>query len=162
MKTDLQLQSEVLKRIRSTPALAKSEIGIAAKGGVVTLTGAVDKYSEKLAAEACAENIDGVLGVADDIDVRSDRNDDTSDTAIAHAAVRALLWDIQVPQDRVKVAVDDGWVDLIGEVEWDYQRRAAEAAVRHLRIVRGVNNLLTLKPRGPFARVTTNSPKPAA
>ena len=152
MKTDLQLQREVLNEIRATPELARSEIGIAAKGGVITLTGLVDKYSEKLAAESCAERVSGVLGVADDIEVKTGISEDSSDSAIAHAAVHALLWDIQVPQDCIKVAVDDGWVDLIGEVEWEYQRHAAEAAVRRIRQVRGINNLLTLKPRGAEAR----------
>lgn len=162
MKTDLQLQRDVIDEIRRAPELARSEIGIAAKGGVVTLTGAVSAYSEKLAAESCAEHVAGVLGVADDIVVKSHVAEAESDTAIAHAAVHALLWDIQVPDDCVKVAVEDGWIDLLGEVEWEYQRHAAEAAVRHLPGVKGVNNLITLKPRGPLGRDSTFTPRPAA
>lgn len=162
MKTDLQLQREIIERIKRAPELARSEIGIAAKGGVVTLTGSVPTYSQKLAAESCAEGVSGVLGVADDIVVNSAVIESESDTAIARAAVHALLWDIQVPGDSVKVAVDDGWIDLVGEVEWDYQRHAAEAAVVHLPGVKGVNNLITLRPRGPLARRSVRTPPPAA
>lgn len=157
MKTDLQLQHEVAERIKLAPELARSEIGIAVMGGVVTLTGAVNSYSELLSAESCAESVNGVLGVANDIVVGPAVVQPISDTSIAHEAVRALLWDIQVPEGCIKVAVEDGWVDLIGEVEWDYQRRVAEAVVRHLRGVRGVNNLITLKARGALARRSATS-----
>jgi osmotically-inducible protein OsmY len=152
VKTDLQLRQEVAERINFAPGLARSEIGIAVKGGVVTLTGSVDSYSELLSAESCAESVSGVLGVANDVVVGPAVVQRISDTSIAHEAVHALLWDIQVPEGCVKVAVEDGWIDLLGEVEWEYQRRVSEAAVSHLRGVRGVNNLITLKPREPLAR----------
>lgn len=157
MKTDHQLQVDVIDEIRSSTELARAEIGVAVKGGVATLTGLVNSFAEKLAAERLAENVTGVLGVANDIAVHSAVAERASDTAIAHEAVHALLWDIQIPEHTVKVAVDDGWVDLVGEVEWEYQRHAAEAAVRRLKAVKGVNNLITLKPKGPLARRTLNA-----
>lgn len=157
MKTDQQLQLEVIEGIRSSPELSKTEIGVAVKGGVATLTGGANTFAEKLAAEKRAETVAGVLGVANNISVRSAVKEKSSDTAIAHEAVHALLWDIQVPEQTVKVAVDDGWVDLIGEVEWEYQRHAAEAAVRRIATVKGVNNLITLKAKGPLARRTLNA-----
>ncbi len=157
MRTDQQLQLDVIDRIRTPVELGKTEIGVAVQGGVATLTGTVNTFAEKLAAERQAETVSGVLGVANDISVHSALAERTSDTAIAHEAVHALLWGIQVPEQSVKVAVDDGWVDLIGEVEWDYQRHAAEAAVRRLSGIRGVNNLITLKTRGPLARQTLDA-----
>ena len=157
MQTDKQLQLEVIERIRESPGIANAEIGVAVKGAVATLTGTAATFAEKLAAEGEAECVSGILGVANDISVGSGIVERTSDTAIAHDAVHALLWDIQVPEESVRVAVDDGWVDLVGEVEWEYQRHAAEAAVHRVPNVKGVNNLIGLKPKGPLARRTLNA-----
>ena len=147
MKTDLQLQRDVLDELKFEPSIREAEIGIAAKGGVVTLTGFVDSYAEKISAERTAERVSGVKAVADEIKVKLPGSFQRSDTDIAHAVVNALRWDIQVPDDRIKAAVEDGWIDLQGDVEWQYQKWAAEGAVRSLTGVKGVSNLITVKPK---------------
>jgi Predicted periplasmic or secreted lipoprotein len=147
MKTDLQLQRDVLDELKFEPSIREAEIGIAAKGGVVTLTGFVDSYAEKFSAERTAERVRGVKAVADEIKVKLPGTHQRSDTDIAHAVVNALRWDIQVPDDRIKATVEDGWIALEGEVEWQYQKWAAEGAVRNLTGVKGVTNLITVKPR---------------
>lgn len=147
MKTDLQLQRDVLDELKFEPSIREAEIGIAAKDGVVTLTGFVDSYVEKFSAERTAERVSGVKAVADEIKVKLPGLYQRSDTDIAHTVVNALRLDIQVPDDRLKAAVDDGWIDLEGQVEWQYQKRAAEGAVRNLTGVKGVTNLITVKPK---------------
>jgi len=147
MKTDLQLQRDVLDELKFEPSIREAEIGVAVKDGVVTLTGFVDSYAEKFTAERTAERLNGVKAVADDIKVKVPGLYQRSDTDIAHAAVNALRWDIQVPDDRIKAAVDDGWIDLEGQVEWQYQKWAAEGAVRNLTGVKGVTNLIAVKPK---------------
>jgi osmotically-inducible protein OsmY len=117
------------------------------KDGVVTLTGWVDSFIKKWAAERAALRVNGVQAVANDIEVRLAPDDERTDADIAEAATRVLQWDTGVPHDSVKVAVSKGWVTLQGEVEWQYQRYAAERAVRALAGVRGVTNLITVRPR---------------
>jgi osmotically-inducible protein OsmY len=147
MKTDLQLQRDVLDELKFEPSIREAEIGIAAKGGVVTLTGFVDSYAEKFSAERTAERVGGVKAVADEIKVKLPGAHQRSDTDIAHAAVNALRWDIQVPEDRLKATIEDGWIALEGDVEWQYQKWAAEGAVRNLTGVKGVTNLIAVKPK---------------
>lgn len=147
MKTDLQLQRDVLEELKFEPSIREAEIGVAAKGGVVTLTGFVDSYVEKFSAEQTAERVGGVKAVADEIKVKLSGAHQRSDTDLAHAVVNALRWDIQVPDDHIKATVEDGWIALDGEVEWQYQKWAAEGAVRNLTGVKGITNLLTVKPR---------------
>jgi osmotically-inducible protein OsmY len=147
MKTDLQLQRDVLDELKFEPSIREAEIGIAAKGGVVTLTGFVDSYAEKFAAERTAERVGGVKAVADEIKVKLPGTHQRSDTDIAHAVVNALRWDIQVPDDRIKATVEEGWIALEGDVEWQYQKWAAEGAVRNLTGVKGVTNLIAVKPK---------------
>src|SRR5688572_3835897 len=125
MKTDLQLQKDVAEELRWDPAVADKEIGIAAKDGVVTLTGFVGNYGEKYTAELAAERVSGVKAVADDIVVRLPSFLSRTDTELAHAAVNALQWDVQVPDDKITVTVDKGWITLTGSVEWKYQMESA-------------------------------------
>lgn len=152
MKTDLQLQRDVIDELKFEPSIRDTEIGVAVKAGVVTLTGFVDSYAEKFSAERSAERVNGVKAVADEIKVKLLGTYQRSDTEIAHAVVNALRWDIQVPDDRIKATVDGGWVDLEGDVEWQYQKWAAEGAVRNLTGIKGVTNLITVKPK----RVSTH------
>jgi osmotically-inducible protein OsmY len=147
MKTDLQLQRDVLEELKFEPSIRETEIGVAAKDGVVTLTGFVDSYAEKFSAEHTAERVGGVKAVADEIKVKLPGSHQRTDTDLAHAVVNALRWDIQVPDDRIKATIDQGWVDLEGEVEWQYQKWAAESAVRNLTGIKGVTNLVTVKPK---------------
>lgn len=145
MKTDLQLQQEVLEELEFEPSIRELEIGVAAKDGVVTLTGFVDSYAEKKSAERAAGRINGVKAMADEIQVRLPGLYQRTDTDIAHAAVNALRWDIQVPDDHIKTTVENGWIYLDGEVEWQYQKWAAEDAVTNLMGVNGVTNVITVK-----------------
>jgi osmotically-inducible protein OsmY len=145
MKPDKQLQIDVIDELEWTPEVADAEVGVAAKDGVVTLTGTVPSYARKLAALKAAERVVGVKGIADEIEVKLPTPSARSDTDVAHAAVNALAWDVEVPEDRVQVRVVSGWVTLEGTVEARYQKAAAERAVRYLTGVKGVTNLITVK-----------------
>jgi osmotically-inducible protein OsmY len=146
-RTDEDIQRDVLAELEWDARVQPNEIGVAVKNGVVTLTGWVDSYVKKWAAERAALRVRGVKAVVNDIEVRLPTSAERTDTDIAAAAVRALEWDALVPADKVQVTIDRGWVTLRGEVEWEYQRRAAERAVRQLAGVRGVTNLITVRPR---------------
>ena len=147
MKTDFQLQRDVLDELKFEPSIGNAEIGVAVKEGVVTLTGLVNSYAEKYSAERTAERVNGVRAVADDLEVKLPGSHQRTDTELAHAVANALRWDIQVPDDRIKATVDAGWVELDGEVEWQYQKWAADAAVRNLTGVKGVSNVIKVKPK---------------
>jgi osmotically-inducible protein OsmY len=140
MKTDKALQQDVIDELGWNPSIREKEIGVSAKGGVVTLSGSVDSYAQKIAAEHAAERVSGVRGVAVDLEVRLPGSLRRSDTDIAHSAVSHLTWDVEVPNDKVTVTVDDGLITLTGSVNWNFQREAAERAVRNLTGVKGVVN----------------------
>jgi osmotically-inducible protein OsmY len=144
MLNNLELQKKVLEAMDWEPSLDATRIGIAASGGVVTLTGQVPSYADRLAAERVVKRIVGVKGLANDLDVRLPGDARRTDTDLATAAVKALEWDVQVPHQLVKPRVAEGWITLEGQVEWQFQREAAEQAVRHLLGVRGVSNQITL------------------
>jgi osmotically-inducible protein OsmY len=146
-RTDADVQRDVLEELRWDARVQPNEIGVAVKDGIVTLTGWVDSLVKKWAAEEAALRVRGVRGVANDIEVRLPVSAERTDADIAASAIRALEWDAAIPPDQVKVAVSKGWVTLEGEVEWHYQRRDAESAVRRLTGVRGVTNLIRVKPR---------------
>lgn len=147
MKTDFELHKDVVAELTWDPRVSEKEIGVAVKDGVVTLTGSVKSYAEKWAAERAVEGVAGVKAVANDVTVNLPSAFTHTDTEIAHKAVDALKWDIQVPDDKVKVTVTNGWLALDGDVEWRYQREAAANAVRFLAGVRGVSNNITLTPK---------------
>jgi osmotically-inducible protein OsmY len=146
MKTDLELKADVERELEWEPSVNASAIGVAVRDGVVTITGEASSYVEKWQAVKAAERVQGVRAVADEIMVRLPDDHTRTDTDLARAAATALEWDTSVPK-TVTVTVEHGYVTLHGEVEWEYQRQAAERAVRNLMGVRGVNNLITLKPR---------------
>jgi osmotically-inducible protein OsmY len=146
MKSDAQLQADVIEELKWWPNVNAANIGVAVKNGIVTLTGHVEHYAEKVAAEEAAKAVYGVRGIANDIDVRVPGSGKRTDTEIAEAALNALKWDFEVPEDRIKVVVKDGWVTLEGTVDWEYQKKAAERAVRYLMGVVGVTNLIKVKP----------------
>jgi osmotically-inducible protein OsmY len=145
-KSDVQLQRDVIDELRWDPAVGPSEVGVAAKDGVVTLTGSVSSVAMKFAAIHAAERVAGVKALAEDLMVEVPSNFKRSDTEIAHAAVAALKWNVEVPPDRVRVRVDDGWLILDGELDWEFQRSAAVKSVRSMTGVGGVTNNLKLKP----------------
>jgi osmotically-inducible protein OsmY len=146
-RSDERIQREVLDELRWEARVQPNEIGVGVKNGIVTLTGWVDSYAKKWAAERAAHRVRGVRAVANDIEVRLPSADERTDTDIAEAATHALDWDALVPAERIEVTVSRGWVTLQGEVEWEFQRRAAERAVRRLAGVRGVTNLIAVRPR---------------
>jgi osmotically-inducible protein OsmY len=145
MKSDSELRRDVERELEWDPAVDERRIGVSVIDGVVTLTGQVSTYTERWKAERAVERVEGVRGVANELEVRLTAK--RSDTDIAKEAVDALKWDITVPSDRIKVKVDKGWVTLTGDVHWDFQRRAAERAVRNIAGVKGISNLIVIKPR---------------
>lgn len=145
-RTDQDIQSDVLDELTWEPRVRPNEIGVTVSEGVVTLTGWVDSYAKKWAAERAAHRVTRVRAVANDLAVRIATSAEKSDPEIATAAGRALEWDAFVPIEALDVTVADGWVTLHGEVEWEYQRRAAERAVGRLTGVRGVSNGITVRP----------------
>lgn len=146
MNNDEQVQRDVLEELRLEPTVDASKIGVAAADGVVTLTGQVLTLAQKYNAEQVAKRVYGVRGVANDIDVNLDGRNRPSDADIVKATLDALKWDSMVPDDRITVTVEQGWLTLEGEVEWHYQRDAAARAVRNLAGVRGLSNLLSVQP----------------
>jgi osmotically-inducible protein OsmY len=146
-RTDEQIQKDVLSELKYDPRLEPSEIGVAAKNGVVTLTGWVDSYTKRWAAEEAAHRVRGVKAVANDVEVRLPSSSERTDADIAAAAVRALEWDAFLSPEKIDVTVSKGWVTLKGEVEWQFQRQDAERVVRRLTGVKGVTNLISIKPR---------------
>ena len=144
-RTDAQIQADVLAELKWEPRLMPNEIGVIVKDGIVTLTGWVDSYTKRWAAEDAAHRVRGVKAVANDIEVRLPSSDERTDADVAAAAVRALEWDAFVPIDKLDVTVSKGWVTLKGEVEWQYQKQDAERVIRRLTGVKGVTNLITVK-----------------
>ncbi|HWN17017.1 MAG TPA: BON domain-containing protein [Candidatus Dormibacteraeota bacterium] len=146
-RTDEQIQQEVLAELKYEPRVTPNEIGVVVKNGVVTLTGWVDSYTKRWAAEEAAHRVRGVKAVANDIEVRLPGSSERTDADIAAAAIRALQVDAVLPVDKIDVTVSKGWVTLKGEVEWQYQKEDAERVVRRLTGVKGVVNSITVKPR---------------
>lgn len=147
MKTDAQIQKDVMEELKWQPFLASSEIGVAVKNGVATLSGLVDSYPKKLSAEKAAKRVAGVKAVAVDIQVGVSPSFRKTDTEIAAAALAALKWHTAVKEARIKLRVEDGIITMEGEVDWDYQRTSARYAVENLTGVRAVINLITVKPK---------------
>jgi osmotically-inducible protein OsmY len=147
MKTNEELQRDVMAEIKWDPMLRNvaPRIGVTASDGVITLSGSVDSYSEILAAEQAAQRVSGVKVVAEDIEVSKLGMEMRSDTDIARAVKNALTWHSLVNEDLVEIKVENGWVYLDGEAEWDYQKKAAENAVENLTGVVGVINRIKIK-----------------
>jgi len=146
MKTDAKLQQDVMKELQWEPTIKAAEIGVAVKDGVVTLSGYVDNYVKKSAAERAATRVFGVRAVAENIQARLPGSLKRSDEDLAGAVANVLEWNVLVPHDRVKVKVQEGLVTLTGEVDWGYQKFAAEEAVRYLMGVVWFSNQITVKP----------------
>jgi osmotically-inducible protein OsmY len=144
-----------MRELEWDPSVDAAHIGVAAKDGAVTLTGHVSTYSQKWAAVRAAERVFGVKAVADELEVNLPSSHERTDTELAHAAVNVLQWHVQVPDDRVRVTVRDAWITLEGEVEWQYQREAAERCLHNLTGVRGVTNLIAMRPARASAHDVT-------
>ena len=147
MKSDHEIELDVKDELQWDPNLDAADVAVSVKKGVVTLAGFVKNYADKYEAESAAKRVAGVLGVANDIEVRLPSVDERPDPEIARDAVAAIKNQLPISSERIKVIVKDGWVTLEGRVEWQYQRNTAETAVRRIKGVRSVSNLIQLKPR---------------
>ena len=156
MKTDHQLKLDVTAELAWDPAIKADAIGVAVKDGIVTVSGHIDTYAEKRAVEKALRRVSGVKAIALELDVKLSARHKRNDTELAAAIENALKWNSVVPADKVRVTVDNGWVTLAGELDWDYQRTSVEKMVRPLIGVVGVNNDVTLKPRVTPAGVTSS------
>ncbi len=145
MKTNTQLQRDVMDELQFEPSVNAANIGVIVKDGIVTLTGKVSSYAEKYAAVEAAERVSGVKAVTDETKVDLPLAHQRDDQDIAQAALNALKWHVWVPQGAIKVKVEQGWVTLEGTVDYKFQQTAAEDAVQDLTGVTGVSNLITLK-----------------
>lgn len=145
--TDLTLRENVLSELEFEPSVNAAHIGVAVEKGVVTLSGHVGSYAEKLAAERVVQRVKGVRAIAQEIEVRLPSDKKTNDDEIAQRALSVIAWDTTIPDQKLKIKVQDGWITLSGEVEWYFQRQGTEAAVRKLSGVAGVINLIVVKPR---------------
>src|SRR4029453_4596180 len=146
MKTDKQMQQDVMAELDWEPSVNAAQIGVEVSDGVVTLLGHVDSYAEKITAERAAQRVSGARAIAVQIEVKLAGLSQRSDTDIARAAGNVLAWTTSLPPESLKVKVEDSWITLSGEVEWDYQRHAAAESVRHLMGVTGVINLIAIRP----------------
>lgn len=147
MKSDVQLESDVQAELAWDPAVNASHIAVRVNEGVVSLSGQVDTYLQKQAAEAAVRRVAGARGLALELDVRLAPEQRRSDPEIAQAALQALSWHSVLPPDSVKVEVEDGWLTLTGEVDWGFQAANAEQAVHSLLGVRGITNRIRLRQR---------------
>ena len=145
--TDNDIQQLVVDELRWEPSLEDDDIAVGVKDGVVTLAGYSKSYLDKWKAERVASRVKGVKAIVNNIEVRLPSVSERHDPDIARAAVEALKWNVSVPKDRIRVKVEKGWVSLEGDVDWYYQREAAERAVRYLSGVKGVSNLIAVKAR---------------
>ena len=145
MKANSDLQEKVLKALHWEPTLNTSQIGVMVDNGIVLLTGFVDSYAKKLKVEATVKNVKGVKAVVEKVEVRFGIEDEVSDSEIAREVVNALKWNWEIPNDVIKVKVENNWVTLEGQLQWNYQRETAQKLVDNLMGVRGVNNKLTIK-----------------
>jgi osmotically-inducible protein OsmY len=146
MSQDAQLQQAVLSELSWDPSVTAAHIGVTTNAGVVTLTGHVESYAEKHAAETASRRVKGVKAVAEEIEVRLPFERKRGDDEIAAAALERLAWDVSVPRDAVFVKVEQGWVNLTGKVDWHFQKEAAEQDVHRLSGVVGVSNLILVAP----------------
>lgn len=147
MRSDSDVKQDVEIELRWIPNFDPTDIGVAVKNGVVTLSGFVHSYLEKFEAEKAVKRVSGVVGVANDLEVRIPGGEERPDPEIARDAVAAIKNWLPLSWESIKVIVNSAWVKLEGTVEWNYQRESAEKAVRQVRGVKGVTNVITLKPQ---------------
>ena len=159
MKSDAQLQRDVMDELRFEPSVNAANIGVTVKEQVVTLTGTVQTFGEKWAAECAVKRVAGTKGVAEEIKVELPSEHKRDDADIARAAVHALEWNVTIPKNSIKVKVEYAYLTLTGQVDWQFQKEAAYTAVRHLPGVVGVTSQITLKPHVNASDVKVNIEK---
>ena len=154
-RTDDSIRRNVEEELAWEPDLESTDIAVKVKDGVVTLTGFTKNYTEKYTAERVAKRVLGVKAVANDIEVRLPSGSDRLDREIAQDAIAALKRELPISSERIKAVVRDGWITLEGNVQWDFQRRMAESAVRKVQGMKGVFNLITVEPKVSPTEVKT-------
>ncbi|MGQ0622685.1 MAG: BON domain-containing protein [Panacagrimonas sp.] len=153
MKTDAQLQQDVMAELKWEPSIEATQIGVEVNGGIVTLAGHVDSYGDKFHAERAAQRVSGVKALTVEIEVKLPGPSKRTDVDIARSAENVLEWMTYPPKDGIKVMVESGWITLSGEVDWGYQRLAATTAVRYLMGVKGVSTNIEIKPKVALSAV---------
>jgi len=156
MKTDRQLQQDVIAELKWEPSVDSTQIGVEVKDGVVTLAGHVSSYAEKCDAERATQRVAGVKALAVEMDVKLAGLSSRTDADIARSVENVLQWTTFLPNDAIKIMVEKGWVTLTGEVDWQYQRQAAAAAVRYLMGVQGVSDQITIKTKASASAVKSD------
>ena len=152
-KSDTNIKSDVLSELKYEPSVKTTDIGVLVKDGAVTLTGYTTTYGEKLDAVRATKRVSGVRAVADDIKVKIAGSYERTDGEIAASAADHIGWSISVPDDKVSITVQGGWVTLTGKLEWWYQKNAAENAVHFLSGVKGVSNLITITSKAAASNI---------
>ena len=155
MRTDYEIQQDVMTELKWQPFLTSASIGVSVKNGIVTLSGIVDHYSQKLAAERAAKKVSGVRAIAEDLQIGVSPYGQKSDAEIAASVVNALRWHSAVPTDKVTAKVENGIVTLEGEVDWEFQRNSAKNAVSDLTGVIDIINKVSVKPTISASDVST-------
>ncbi len=150
---DIELRQAILDELEFEPRIDAADIGVAVEDGVVTLSGYVRSFAEKVAVQNAVQRVHGVRAIADKIEVRLPGMPKTADDEIAKRAADILKWDAMVPEDKIQITVRNGFVTLKGEVEWQYQRAAAEEAIRKLSHITGVSNLIEIAPRATVSDI---------
>ncbi len=147
MKSDIEIQKDVIEQLKWEPFLNAAQIGVAVKNGIVTLSGQVDAYSKKILAEKTVKKVAGVKAIAEDLQVGISPAYKKTDAEIAETVINALKWHTMIPDEKIKVSVEEGNVKLEGDVEWEYQRNQAKTAIENLVGVKLVTNLVLVKPK---------------
>ncbi|WP_405572617.1 BON domain-containing protein [Winogradskyella sp. Asnod2-B02-A] len=145
MKTDSEIKSDILEELAWQPNIDETEIGVVVEDGTVMLTGVLDDYRKKVAAEDAVKNVRGVKALVGDIQVKYGANYQKTDLEISKAIIKAFEWNTAVPEDEISVEVRDGWVNLSGEVDWAYQKDAAKRVAENIIGVKWINNTITIK-----------------
>jgi osmotically-inducible protein OsmY len=144
VRSDKDILKDVIAELQFEPGLRNDDIAVSVREGVATLAGFVDSYADKWKAERAAARVKGVRAVANDLEVKLPTSSQRPDPELARAVADALKWNVLVPHERIKVAVDHGWVTLEGDADWFYQKEVAEKTVRNLTGVKGITNLITV------------------
>jgi osmotically-inducible protein OsmY len=145
MKSNEAIQKDVQDAIKWEPMLRAAQIGVTVNDGIVTLTGNVDNYAKKWEAEQATKKVNGVQEVVEEISVQLDASRIENDQEMATAILNGLLYNWDVPNERIKVTLENGWVTLEGDVEWNHQREAAEMSVHNQRGVKGITNKIVIR-----------------
>jgi osmotically-inducible protein OsmY len=153
MKSDSEIEKDVKEELSWNPDLQAGDIAVSVKKGVVALTGFVKSYTNRYEAEMAAKRVAGVVGVANDIEVRLPSVDERPDPEIARDAVSAIRSMLPFSSEHIKVVVKNGWVTLEGQVEWQYQKKAAESSIQQVKGIKGITNLILLKPRAEPSQI---------